>query len=287
MKPHIFHLGQSPDSALNILFAHANGYPPGSYRALLEPLQRDYSVWVIEHRPLWDGREPPERLSWSVFVDDLRAAIEEIAVPSLHLMGHSMGATCATLLAAQHPGLVTSLLLLDPVFLPDRLILASRFAGRKSMEKFPLVRGALRRPEYFADQQQAFRFYRNKRAFKKFSDEALQDFVDASNEPMPDGRVRLRYSGQWEAAVYMSGPRIKPALKSLKLPVLGLRGEDTDTLSESMWARWAKWQPEAVLKEVPGGHLFPMEHPTEALVLIQSFLSEQASAESLADRIAV
>jgi pimeloyl-ACP methyl ester carboxylesterase len=61
----------------------------------------------------------------------------------------------------------------------------------------------------------------------------------------------------------------------VKLPVLGLRGETTDTLSKKAFARWQRMQPQATLLESVGGHLLPLEYPAQTAAHVIEFLSQQ------------
>lgn len=244
-----------------LLFAHANGYPPGSYKALFSRLESGFSIRALEHRPLWAGREPPKRLNWQLFASDMLTAIDSHYSEPVWVMGHSMGGTIAALAAMRQPEKIAGLILLDPVFLPDRFVLITKLMSKKKRQKIPMVRRALARPEHFASADSAFDFYRSKRAFKGLSDEALSHYVAASKASMPDGSVQLRYSGAWEAAVYGSAPRAKPLMKRMRLPMLALRGAQSDTLRPEVWARWQRWQPHNHFEEISGGHLFPMESP--------------------------
>lgn len=258
-----------------ILFAHANGYPPMSYRALFEALQDDCELRALEHRPLWAGAEPPRRLRWQLFADDLLQAVAQDYAEPVWLMGHSMGGTIAALAADRDPARFAGLILLDPVVLPHRLLLATRLAGKR---RNPMVRRALRRPGRFDTLEAAFAFYRPKRAFSKLSDETLWDYVRASKRPREEGDVALRFSAAWEAAIYASVPRVQPALKRLKLPMLVLRGSSSDTLRPAVWRRWPRWQPAASLQEIPGGHLFPLEAPAETAAAVREFLTDRDNA---------
>jgi pimeloyl-ACP methyl ester carboxylesterase len=264
-----------------LLFAHANGFPPGSYAQLFARLGADFDISALEHRPLWGGREPPRRLRWSLFADDMLALLRKNFAEPVWVMGHSMGATTAVLAAARDPERFAGLILLDPVFLPDRLLFATRLMPERQRRKMPMIRRALARPEHFADYDAAFEFYRSKRAFAALSDEVLRDYVHASKQPAPNGGVQLRYSGAWEAAVYGSAPPVRRALRGLALPTLGLRGRHSDTLRPEIWSRWAHWQPSAVLRELPGGHLFPLEHPAETAEAVRDYIFQINSDAAL------
>ena len=265
MEPVLIDVG---GRGIPLCFAHANGYPPGSYRQLFAHLGDHFEITALEHRPLWGGREPPPSLRWDLFADDLLSAISGRFPAPVWVMGHSMGATVAAIAAAREPGRFAGLVLLDPVFLPARFVTLTRLMSERRRRRLPMVRSALRRPEHFATLDEAFAFYRGKRAFQGLSDAALRDYVEASKAPLAQGGVQLRYSGAWEAAVYATPPRVKRVLKSLRIPTIGLRGRDSATLAPAMFARWSRWQPEATLREVRGGHLFPLEYPAETAAAV-------------------
>jgi pimeloyl-ACP methyl ester carboxylesterase len=260
-----------------VLFAHGNGYPPMSYRALFQALDDSCELRALEHRPLWAGPEPPPRLHWQLFADDLLEAVAREYAEPVWLMGHSMGGSVAALAADRDPARFAGLILLDPVVLSHRILLASRLMGK---QRHPMVRRALRRPERFASFEAAFAFYRSRRAFRDLGDEALWDYVRASKTPREDGEVALRFSAAWEAAIYASAPRLQPVLKRLRLPTLVLRGSHSDTLRPALWQRWPCWQPGARFREIPGGHLFPLEAPEETASAVREYLADRDSASA-------
>ncbi|MEQ8263079.1 alpha/beta hydrolase [Pseudohaliea sp.] len=257
-----------------VLFAHANGYPPASYRQFLERLTGSCRVVAVRHRPLWGAPEPPAgRLRWSAFAEDLLDTARATGLERPWLLGHSMGGTIGLLAAGREAERFRGLLLMDPVFLPTRLVLATRLTPRRRLERMPMIRRTLGRPQHFADEEAAFDFYRGKRAFRGFDDEALADYVAASCKPAAGGGVELAFPAAWEAAIYASAPLVWPRLARLRLPTLGLRGEHSDTLTKSMFLRWRRLQPTAALHSCPGGHLFPLEHPAQAAQRVLDFLA--------------
>ena len=64
-------------SGAHLHFAHANGYPPGAYRVLLEQLARDYHVVAMYQRPLWTGSQPEELTDWRLLAQDLDQFLEQ------------------------------------------------------------------------------------------------------------------------------------------------------------------------------------------------------------------
>jgi pimeloyl-ACP methyl ester carboxylesterase len=64
-----------------------------------------------------DGYTPPR------FADDLARLLEQIGAGPVVAMGHSLGTVVASTLAVEHPGLVSALILVDPVYgLPAELM---------------------------------------------------------------------------------------------------------------------------------------------------------------------
>ena len=260
-----------------LVFSHANGYPPGSYRQLLCQLSERYRVCAVRHRPLWGEPHPPRRLRWHLFAEDLIDTLKATQDAPVWLVGHSLGAVVGLLAADREPGLFRGLVLLDPVFLPTRFIIGTALMPRSRLQRMPMIRRALARPDSFPDTQSAFEFYRGKRAFGGLSDEALHDYVTASTSPGAEVGIKLLFPPVWEAGVYASAPWIWPVLRRVSLPVLGLRGADSQTLSPAAFRRWGTLQPHAELREVSGGHLFPLEHPTATANDILEFLAPRGS----------
>jgi len=259
-----------------LVFAHANGFPPGSYRQFLAPLTAVMQVVAFLQRPLWSPQLPSRRLNWQHFADDLlETLVQQVAQP-VWLMGHSLGATVAMLAAVQRPDLVNGLVLLDPVFLPTRNVAALHLLPSSVLRNAPMVRKALSRPDRFATLQEAFDFHRSRRAFADFSDEVLWDYIHAATRETEDGALQLAYIKYWEAAVYQSAPWVWPRLARLRQPTLGLRGQASTVLTERALARWQRLQPHAVLRTLAGGHLLPMERPTEASEVVLAFLRARA-----------
>jgi pimeloyl-ACP methyl ester carboxylesterase len=259
----------------HIVLAHANGYPPGSYRQFIDQLLPVARVTGYNHRPLWSTRVPEKRLRWSYFARDLVHTLEQAFTEPVWLAGHSMGATIGLLAAAGSPRLFRGLILIDPVLTPVRRVVRTLLASRRTLRDAPMIRKTLGRPRYFSDVQAAFDFHRGRRAFRRFSDAALWDYVAAGTRPSAAGGVELAYSPEWEASVYESQPWVWPALARVRLPTLGLRGEHSDTLSQGMFERWRRLQPQAELHQCPGGHLLPLEEPVSTAGYVIDFLRRQ------------
>lgn len=260
-----------------VLFAHANGYPPGSYRQFFAALQGRCRITAYKHRPLWGTRLPSRRLNWNYFAEDMINTLKATQEGPIWVMGHSMGAAIAVIAATGKPQYFKGLILIDPVFLPSRHTLRMRLTPKSRLHAIPMVRKTLNRPNRFADHEEAFDFHRRKRPYTEISDEVLWDYVHAGTRPAEEGGLELAFGRDWEAGVYASPPWVWPRLLRLRMPTLGLRGEHSQTLSPQAMIRWAKLQPGAELHTCPGGHLLPLEEPVSTAAYVIDFLDRQAS----------
>lgn len=257
-------------------FAHANAYPPGSYRQLLAGLAEAYHVLAMEQRPLWPEQQPQTMDTWHLFVDDLIDFCRQQELSGLIGVGHSLGAVVTMLAAVRNPQLFHSLVLIEPVFLPPP-ILAAAEAHPEQAAEMPLVQKALNRRNRWASRRAAFDRYRQKEVFQGLSDPALWDYVNEGLRERPDGSLTLRFPREWEARIYSRPPTdVWTVLPAVTQPTLAMRGAHSMTLSEESWQRWHTLQPQARFEEIPEtGHLLPMEKPQEVAGTIVSFLEEQ------------
>ena len=259
-----------------IVFTHANGYPPESYRALLAPLLSQFRVLTLEHRPLWDAEAAPQTLDWQVYASDLLTTLKREVDEPVFLVGHSMGATIGMLAALRAPGLFRGIVALDPVLLPFKYWLVGRVM-RAFGKDLPMIRSALRRPHSFDSFQAAHDFYRSKRPFRGISDEVLEDYVRAGHAEVADGGVKLRWSGAWEACVYRSAPLMYRRLRQLKLPAAAVVGRDSEVFTSDSLNIWNRMGGSKGVHAVEGGHLVPLENPKACTDYVTDFIRQECS----------
>jgi len=257
-------------------FSHANGYPPAAYRALIARLTASHQVIASVHRPLWQPAPAPESVkSWEVFADDVRTSLQDHAKPVFSI-GHSMGAAAIVLAAARAPHLFRGLILIEPVLVPRRYLVLLRFFGMFAPAQVPMIRTTLQRKHRWSNREEAFAHYRPKGVFRRISDEALWDYVNHCLVDERVGPVSLQYSREWEAHCYTLVHNLWRVLPQLKMPVLGIRGAETNTLSAASWQRWQAMSPQHDYIEMAGtGHLVPFEQPEPLATHIQDWIAAQ------------
>lgn len=258
-----------------LVFSHANGYPPETYRALLEPLVDSFDIYTIEHRPFWSDQQPPTYLPWNQYSADLISTLDAAAVGPVVLAGHSMGAVISMQTALARPDLCNKLVVIDPVLVPRGWWFVNQVLMRGLGRDLPMVAKAQNRPHKFPGYQEAFDFYRSKRPFSGISDEVLWDYVRAGHTSCDDGSIVLRWSGGWEACVYRSAPSFMRSLRKIRKPICGIVGDASNVVRPLFKKRWQRAMPHLELHTLEGGHLIPLEKPDACSALIRQFLLQE------------
>jgi pimeloyl-ACP methyl ester carboxylesterase len=279
-------------SGLPLHFLHANGYPPGCYKSLLDLLQTNCHVFGMLLRPLWENSKPAEVNDWHIFSDDLLRFLASTAVAPLHplsagfqsspviAVGHSIGATVTLRAALREPDKFRVLVLIEPVLFPTARMLSWNFVRAIGLGNrlHPKIPAAYRRRRTFDNLDLVFRGYRNREVFRYMDDENLRIYIDGITKPTANGGYELAFSPEWEARIYYTGLRdfdIWRQLPKLKVPTLFLRGAETDTFWEQAANLVKRKQPRVRVETLQRStHLLPLEHPKEVFEIVQSFLKE-------------
>ena len=266
-----------------LLHAHANGYPPEAYKSFLDPFLGTYQARAIFLRPFWPGSVPGSLRDWRMFRDDYLKALpthlKEAGSETLIGMGHSLGGMTTLMAAIEEPERFQALVLIDPTLFPPWMGFLMRISSPLNLFRYfhPLVRRTLRRKTTFPDQETMFQNYRRKKIFAAFPDHVLRDYVRGLAGPQADGTVRIKYSPEWELRVYETGGSadryVWKNLRHVKCPVLVLRGENSDTLSQRTLERMTRRLPAGKGVAIPSvGHLLPLEAPEQVADVVLDFL---------------
>ena len=244
-------------------FAHANGFPPASYRKLFATLTPRMHVVSVEGRWSQSGALPRSLRGWEDLAEDLARALLARGLTQVVGVGHSMGGVATMLAALKHPGLFRGVVMMDPVLFTGARALSIQVLGRLGLlGRVPPASLALKRREHWGSREEAATSYRKKALFRHFDAGCFQDYLTHGLTDEPTGGVRLTIPTAWEARVFETIP-LSPwrRLREVTVPTLVLRGRDSDTLSPEALARVRRTRPGIQTEEVPGTHLFPLEHP--------------------------
>ena len=218
-----------------------------------------------------DPRHPPTE-GWPHLVDQW---IESIKEPVFGV-GHSLGGYLNYLAAVRRPELFRAIVLLDaPIIGAFR---GSMLGATKRLGIVDRVTpaGATRdRRSTWSSREEAKAHFRSRRLFKSFTDEALDDYV-RHGLIEEEGRLRLKIDPLIEYQIYRTIPHdMMRHLHSLRVPAAFIGGADSDVVRR---VRLAGMRPKFTFHKVPGGHLFPFEHPREAATSLVQALEGLAAS---------
>lgn len=259
-------------------FLHANGYPPACYTPLLELLQPHFRIFGMHLRPLWPDSNPDSLHDWHPLSDDLLRFLENYGAEPVIGTGHSLGGIVTLRAALRDPQRFRALVLIDPVLFPPAFILfwnLVRVVGL-GWKKHPKISGALNRRRHFDDLDLVFRGYRRRSVFRYISDDNLRAYIEGMMKPRADGGHELIHSPEWEARIYYTGIwrdlDLWRGLKDLKVPMLIIRGAQTDTFWATTATQVRRANPKVRIETVEKTtHILPLEEPEKVSRLIAEF----------------
>lgn len=241
-------------------FAHANSFPAGTYRALFHHLAPHYTVKALPIHA-HDARYPV-RNGWRELARELRDDVARRYAEPVILAGHSLGGLLALMAAQAAPNAVRCVVLLDSPLVAGwraAFLKLSKLTGTDML--YSPARLSARRRATWPDQEKAYQHFASKAVFQRWPGEVLRDYVEHGTEPDGAG-VRLRFRPEIETRIYRTLPHHLGKLAKSPFPVpVGFIGG-----RESVECRMAGLAATRRLVgkhfvQVPGTHLFPMEHP--------------------------
>jgi pimeloyl-ACP methyl ester carboxylesterase len=233
---------------------------------MLSPLSSVFTISSIEAIGS-DPRYPPTE-GWPRLVEQL---IESIKEP-VYGVGHSLGGYLNFLAAVRRPELFRAIVLLDaPIIGPFRggMLGATKRLG--IVDRVTPAGATRDRRSTWQTREEARAHFRTRPLFKNFTDKALDDYVHHGLVE-EDGKLRLKIDPLIEYQIYRTIPHdMMRHLRELRVPAAFIGGADSDVVRR---VRLAGMRPKFRLRTVPGGHLFPFEHPGEAAAAVGELLQE-------------
>ncbi|HUJ86266.1 MAG TPA: alpha/beta hydrolase [Burkholderiales bacterium] len=213
-----------------------------------------------------DARYPVTE-GWPRLVEQLIDTLErEYGGAPVLGVGHSLGGYLSLLAALRRPELFRAIVLLDaPVIggLRGRMLGASKRLG--IVDRVTPAGATRDRRSQWDSRAEAKRHFRSRRLFHHFSEACLDDYV-RHGLVRSGGVLRLRIDPQVEYQIYRTIPHdMGRRLRQLRVPGGFVGGEHSDVVRRTGLAATRR---RFALRKVPGGHLFPFEHPAEAAAAV-------------------
>ena len=252
-----------------VVMLHATGFQPWLWHPIARELAGNFRViapYFCDHR-VFDPEEGG--LSWLVLADDLAAFTGRLGLEAPLIVGHSMGATVATIAEVLEGPIASRMVLIEPIFLPSGL-----YDFEITVEQHPLASRSIRRRSEWRDTAEAREYLRARKLFMDWDEEMLELYLEHGMTQAENGALTLACQPGREAALFM-GSMVKdpwPLLDKISCPVLLVEGANSENKEVIDLARAASMIPGAELRAIEGaGHLVPMEKPRELLALIKEF----------------
>lgn len=257
-------------------FAHANGFHPDTYKAFMAKLIEHYPVSAPLLMPFDPHIHHTILTSWNQIADEVATHVRNTNNQGCIGIGHSLGAVSSLIANHRSPGTFKALILLEPVFLP-RFIYSfigplTNIAMRKKI--VPVAKIASKRRDTWDSMEQAHTYLRSKKVFKEIKGDHFDTFINSTLVPTPQGKVTLRYTKDWEAQVYATVANPWPYLKTVNIPTLILRGENTDVIVPKVWKKMKATNTNVEFLQVENtGHLLPLEAPERVANIVIDFIN--------------
>ncbi|NMH58737.1 alpha/beta hydrolase [Alteromonas sp. MYP5] len=261
------------ENTVSIQFVHANGFPLGSYRTLINALPPHFQISGKEKF----GHEPhlPVSNNWPYIVQEL---IEHIGMHSaanerVYLVGHSFGAVISYMAACQMPQKVAGLMMLDPP-----LVTGWRSYLIKLLKKTPLIDKitpaglAKTRNTQWSSTTDIVDYFSNKALFVNMDKRCIEDYVSSATQTSQHC-TQLTFRHDIEAAIFRNvADNLDRFAGKLACPALLVTGESSTVCMPAMRDLFIK-QNQLAHVVAPGGHMFPLEYPEQTAKLIEDTLN--------------
>ena len=250
-----------------LLFLHATGFNSQTYQSILAPLHDRFEIYAVDLRGHGFSQLPntlEKFISWSVYEEDVSKFLQGLPGP-VFMAGHSLGAIVALGVTNKNPKLVEGIVLFEPVILEPYInFLWGLIRQIKLGNWHPLARQAKKRRKCWDSQEQIFRQYRGRGAFKTWPDQILQDYIEGGTCKDERGEQwSLCCDPGWEARSFaLTGTSTWSYFKAISCPVKIVYGSKSSTFRPASATYMRSQYPLCQLKAYEdASHFLPMELP--------------------------
>jgi pimeloyl-ACP methyl ester carboxylesterase len=256
-----------------IVFAHANGYPAGTYRVLFEAWRAaGFAVHAVER--IGHDAHYPVTSNMPKLRDELAALVEAKSTEPVWLVGHSLGGVLGLLVACRRPELVRGLVMLDaPLFSGWRAHSLQVMKATGLVKRVTPGKVSARRRHVWPTREAVAAHFAAKAAFARWDERVLANYVRAGFD-VHEGRVVLGFQREIETHIYNALPHQLDRVVAAhppRCPVAYVAAR------QSVIVRQAGLGLARVLagerfEWVEGNHLYPMEQPDETAATVLRIL---------------
>ncbi|MGA0611948.1 alpha/beta hydrolase [Caldimonas sp. KR1-144] len=252
-----------------IVFAHANGFPAGTYRVLFEAWRAaGYEVRAIER--IGHDAAYPVTSNWPHLRQQLADFVLRESDGPAFLVGHSLGGFLSLMVALEHRPLAAGVVMIDSPLIYGwkarmvQLAKATGWVGQVSPGRV-----SRKRRDRWSDAAEVHRHFESKPAFARWDARVLADYV-ASGTVDSRGERELAFDRAVETAIYNTLPHhIEKLVRRAPpdCPVAFIGGTISAEVRQVGLAATRRLT-QGRMAQVEGSHLFPMERPDETARIV-------------------
>ena len=260
----------SPGNPSVVMF-HAVGMCSQIWNNAASDLAKNYHVYSFDLRGHGDTQPPEGNYTFQQIGEDVASVIQTMGLEGAIGIGHSAGGMSMLIADSMFPGILSKGVLVDtrvgdsPMTLltPDEQVLRAK--------------RTLQKRTVWESREVMYEAYRDRRAFKAWTDEGFADYIEGNTRPLDDGRVELKCKPVVEETFYESRAELDTSqvLNGLGGEYVLLVGayKGAQTPQDAAVEHLTRETKGFHLKELgAGSHFVPMEHPALVLQEIRNFI---------------
>jgi len=266
-----------------INFAHANGFPAGSYKTFFNSFSDKHTF--IAHEQFGHDAKYPWHNNWQHLVEELIHFVEKSVQEEndkVIAIGHSFGGVLSFIAACQRPDLFKGLIMLDPPVIVGSIAWLMRFVKKTSLiDKItPAGKAKIRRTQWPLESNLFSRFAKRK-LFANFDERCLNDYVNSAIREYKSEHghgLELSFSAEVEAGIFRNFPtNLSRFKKKLTVPATLVYAQNSDVCPHYIFKRFAKQNNMNIQMFKGAGHMFPLERPEQTVEIIENIIKSWQS----------
>ena len=223
----------------------------------------NYHVRALDQRGHGDSAraEPPD-YSYERYAADVAEVVDKLDLRDFVMVGHSMGGLVSLVYAANYPGRVKKIVVVDSTLVatPDRVAALHQVGGREGRS--------------YATHREFVDNFRVRPAGTTAAPEILNYLAERSGRQGPDGRWRHKFDRNvYSKRVFLDIP---PHWNRIGIPALLVKGGRSDRITPAIVADAKSRCPLVDLVEVPGAdHHVTLDNPGGFVEAVNAWLERE------------
>ena len=260
----------SPDNP-SVLMFHAVGMCSQIWNNTARDLARDYHVFSFDLRGHGDTEHSGGGYTFQQLGEDVASVIQTMGLEGSIGVGHSAGGMSMLIADSLVPGIVSKGVLVDTRVGDSPMAMLSPEEQKLRKQR------TLQKRSIWESREVMHAAYRDRRAFKTWTDEVFADYIEGNTRLLDDGRVELKCKPAVEEEFYENRRSLDTSqvLRGLGGEYILLVGayKGAQTTQDAAVQHLTRETRGFQLKELgAGSHFVPMEHPALVLQEIRNFI---------------